>query len=163
MAHSFPQSASISFSAGSISYLQITAITEAGRMVAFSPASPFPALFSFSPIAFHSFLFSSCSPPRPLLPLFALCSVSSGNLLSSLSLCHFLILFIFLSFPLTTIRLFPSSHHLPSPSHTSPCHVLGHLTPASTPGCVVLVKKPLSLPGPTDTWDLFLQSVPFLC
>lgn len=86
MAHSFPQSASISFSAGSISYLQITAITEAGRMVAFSSASPFPALFSFSPVAFHSFLFSSCSPPPPLLPLFAfvLCVLRKSSLLSFL-------------------------------------------------------------------------------
>lgn len=157
MAHSFPQSASISFSAGSISYLQITAITEAGRMVAFSSASPFPALLSFSPVAFHSFLFSSCSPPLPSLPLFAfvLCVLRKSSLLSFLM--PFLDPF-HISFISPLFTALPALH---TPS--SPCPVLGHLAPASPAGCVVLVEKPLSLPGPTSTWELFLQSVSFIC
>lgn len=126
-------------------------------MVAFSSASPFPALLSFSPVAFHSFLFSSCSPPLPSLPLFAfvLCVLRKSSLLSFLM--PFLDPF-HISFISPLFTALPALH---TPS--SPCPVLGHLAPASPAGCVVLVEKPLSLPGPTSTWELFLQSVSFIC
>lgn len=56
--------------------------------------------------------------------------------------------------------LLPLFHHPASPSHTLLPHAPG---PASAAGCVVLVEKSLSLPGPTSTWDLFCHSVPFIC
>lgn len=130
--------------------------------------SPLLLLFQlyshFLPLLFTPFCFLRAHRHCHYCHYLPLCSVSSGNLLSSLSLCHFLILFIFFSFPLMTTCLLPSSHHPASSSYTFfPMSCTRTPAPASTTGCVVLVEKPLSLPGPTSTWHLFLQSVPFIC
>lgn len=133
-------------------------------MVAFSSASPFPASLSFSPIAFHSFLFSSCSPPLPFLPLFAFVFrvLRKSSLLSFLAPFHDPFHIFFIS-PYDHLLL-PLFHHPASPSHTLlPMSCTRTPGPASAAGCVVLVEKSLSLPGPTSTWDLFCHSVPFIC